>query len=148
MVNEYSQALTEVYEIIKNSNSEVRNRIPYRFKKYMYKNMDKNYNVVLDKGKRLTEQEHLQEKSKDIVALIYRDYLTNYKEREKLINEEIAIAKKIKEDKLKKFDYDNLFKKKVNHEKKHEEKNQMITTKKSLLKKIIIYIKGIINKGE
>ena len=122
MVNEYGKVLKEVYEIINNSNNEVRNKIPYRFKKYVYKNMDINFNVTIDNEKNLVNQEHIHEKTKDILTLIYRDYLVDSNEKEKLINEEIEIKRKIEEEKLKKYNTDNLFKKRQNYQNKHIEK--------------------------
>ena len=148
MVNEYRQSLKEVYEIIKKSDNEVIHKIPYKFKKYIYKNMDTNYNVTIDSKKSLINQEHLHEKTKDILALIYRDYLVDFNEKEKLKNEEIEIAKKIEEEKTKKYDYNSLFKKKETSNNEHEEKTQIIPTQNSFFKKIINYIKGIVNRGE
>lgn len=148
MVNEYSQSLKEVYEIIKNSDNEVTKKIPYRFRKYIYKNMDVNYAVDIDYGKSLINQEHIHEKTRDILALIYRDYLVDSNEKKKLINEEIEIAKKIEEEKLKKYNNDELFKKRQNYQNKHIEKTQIILKENSFFERIIIILKKFKKKGE
>lgn len=140
-----SQTLTEVYEIIQNSNQEVRNKIPYRFKKYVYKNMDRNYKANIKPEETLLQQ-NINEKTKDILALIYRDYLVDEEERQKLIKEEIGIVQKIEEEKLEKYNPNNLFKQKDDNLKK--EANLIIYKEEKFWKKIINYIKNKLNRKE
>ena len=111
MTNEFCQSLKEVYEIIKLSDSEVRNKIPYKFKRFIYKNMDSTYDVKIDKNKSLTEQEGISETSRSILALIYRDYLVDSNQSEELKKKELKIATEVEEKKREKFDTRELFQK-------------------------------------
>ena len=71
---EYQKAFSEIKYIIDNLEEEIKNKIPDKFKEFIVKNMDKTYKVKmpleygLDKCK-------LSNKTKEILSLIYRDYL-------------------------------------------------------------------------
>ena len=140
---EDSRVLKEVYEILNNSTTEVNNKIPYRFKRYLYNNMDKEYRVNIKTKKTIREQ-NISKRAKEILALIYRDYLVDDKERQTLINEETDIV-----EKMEKYNPDNLFKEKRKTEIKNEEMSLIQYKKESIFKRIIQYFKSIINrKGE
>ena len=155
MTNEFCQSLKEVYEIIKLSDSEVRNKIPYKFKRYVYKNMDNTYDVKIDINKSLTEQEGISETTRSILALIYRDYLVDSKQSEELKKEELKIATKVEEKKREKFDTRELFQK-INIEEaynqdvqdiKNKNENMMLVEfKESLIKKIYSKLKSLIRR--
>jgi len=152
MTNEFCQSLKEVYEIIKLSDSEVRNKIPYKFKRYVYKNMDNTYDVKIDINKSLTEQEGISETTRSILALIYRDYLVDSKQSEELKKEELKIATKVEEKKREKFDTRELFQK-INIEEAYNQdinnKNEnmmLVEIKESLIKKIYSKLKSLIRR--
>ncbi len=150
MTNEFCQSLKEVYEIIKLSDGEVRSKIPYKFKRYIYKNMDSSYNVKIDTNKSLMEQENLTQTTKSILALIYRDYLVDASKREELMQEELRVLAKVEERKRTSFDTKNLFKRISSKEVSTQEtqasnENLMIVKKKdSLFKKIFLKIKNLL----
>ena len=79
---EYRQALFEVYKILENTDEEIINKIPEKFMKFVKENMDTNYKFELEKGKELIKQ-NLKDETKQIIALIYRDYICDEKEHEK-----------------------------------------------------------------
>ena len=81
---EYRQALFEVYKILENTDEEIINKIPEKFMKFVKENMDINYKFELEKGKELIKQ-NLKDETKQIIALIYRDYICDEKE---VINEQ------------------------------------------------------------
>ena len=155
MTNEFCQSLKEVYEIIKLSDSEVRNKIPYKFKRFIYKNMDNTYDVKIDINKSLTEQEGISETTRSILALIYRDYLVDSNKNEELKKEELKIATKVEEKKREKFDTRELFQK-INIEEaynqdvqdiKNKNENMMLVEfKESLIKKILSKLKSLIRR--
>lgn len=76
---EYRQALFEVYKILENTDEEIINKIPEKFMKFVKENMDTNYKFELEKGKELIKQ-NLKDETKQIIALIYRDYICDEKE--------------------------------------------------------------------
>ena len=53
MKKEYRQALFEVYQILENSNEEIKNKIPKKFIDFLKENMDNDYKFKLEKGKEL-----------------------------------------------------------------------------------------------
>ena len=79
---EYRQALFEVYKILQNTDEEIINKIPEKFMKFVKENMDTNYKFELEKGKELIKQ-NLKDETKQIIALIYKDYICDEKEHEK-----------------------------------------------------------------
>ena len=79
---EYRQALFEVYKILENTDEEIINKIPEKFIKFVKENMDTNYKFELEKGKELIKQ-NLKDETKQIIALIYKDYICDEKEHEK-----------------------------------------------------------------
>lgn len=79
---EYRQALFEVYKILENTDEEIINKIPEKFIKFVKENMDTNYKFELQKGKELIKQ-NLKDETKQIIALIYKDYICDEKEHEK-----------------------------------------------------------------
>ena len=80
------QILTEVNEIIKHSSRNVQKKIPYKFRKYLVRNLDKNYKPNIDMSKPLNEQE-IKPETRHILALIYSDYLTD--KNQTLIQDEL-----------------------------------------------------------
>ena len=150
MTNEFCQSLKEVYEIIKLSDEEVRSKIPYKFKRYIYKNMDPSYNVKIDTNKSLIEQEDLTQTTKSILALIYRDYLVDAGKREELMQEELAILANAEKRKGESFDTKSLFQK-INSEKISTQETQapnenlmLVEKKDSLFRRIFLKIKNIL----
>lgn len=102
---QYQKAFAEVNYIIDNSEDEVINRIPNKLKSTIKENLDKNYIVNIDLEKGLNNC-NLLEKTKEILYLIYRDYLCTKQENEIFLKNEIAIKEKRKRI----YNSDNLFK--------------------------------------
>lgn len=75
---EYRQALFEVDKILENTDEKIKSKIPEKFIKFVKENMDKNYKFELEKGKELIKQ-NLKDETKQIIALIYRDYICDEK---------------------------------------------------------------------
>ena len=140
MTQEYRIALAEVNCILKKSSKDVIKKIPYRFRKYIITNMDKTHKINLQTDLPL-ERQNIKEKTKDILALMYRDYIVSSEEREKLIKVELENQKKfsfIKQQKIKNYD---IFKKK---EKLHINENLPIEVKQE--DKFAVFIKKCMNK--
>lgn len=99
----FYMALAETYDIIRNSEKDIVDKIPLKFINFLIKNMDKEYQVQIDYSNPNWDNSILDE-TKTILALIYRDYLASEIEREELIKQE--------EEELKeKYSYDKLFNK-------------------------------------
>ena len=130
MKNEYRKALYEVYVVLEHTNEEIKNRIPEKFIEFIKENMDKSHEFYLKENIRLEKQDLMIE-AKQILALIYRDYICSKDEREKLILKEKEKQNKKEEKNEEKYNIN--FKKNVNNKKYSIEKINN-TKEKSLIK--------------
>ena len=93
---QYQKAFAEVSYIIENSEDEVINRIPNKLKSIIKENLDKNYIVNIDLENGLNNC-NLLDKTKEILYLIYREYLCTEEEKEIFLKNEIDIKEKRKQ---------------------------------------------------
>lgn len=140
MTHEFRIVLAEVNMILKKTSIDIVKKIPYRFRKYIVINMDKTHIIDIDTSLPL-ENQNIKEKTKDILALIYRDYLISKEEREKLIKLELKRRKKIRLIKEQKTKNNDFFIKK-----ERLQINEKLPIEIKSEKKIIAFIKKYINK--
>lgn len=141
---EYSEAISEILEILENSDDAIRKRIPTKLIEFWENNRSTTYIPKLDHTKSLKEMK-LKEKTKDIITMIYLNYLAD--ENEKEITRRI-IKKNEENYQLmlrEKYNPDNIFKNRnreniIENQKETDEKS-IIEYKESILKKIINSIK-------
>lgn len=145
---EYSNSLYQISEIIKYISPNLKARIPKKFISYFEINKSKDYDWNIDKTLPLEKQELLPA-TKEILTLLYRDYLCNDVERvklEKVLNEnEIKYQNEIRE----KYNPDNLFKdnkKEIENTTMANEATSIVAYKESFFKKIISKIKLFFKK--
>ncbi len=120
MEDVYPKAYREVYEILKNISKEDFEKIPQDIIRTIKNNMDNSYEYRLKENVVFEEQNVLQE-TKALLAIIYRDYWATDIERERIIAKE-QYDKRIFEDELrKKYNPDNIFKKRNDFEKNVQE---------------------------
>lgn len=140
-----ADVLKETVEILKYFDNDFLSKIPQNFLQSM-KNASQNSNkeVKIDKTKKL-EQQDVSEECKDMISLIYYYYVATKERREELnqiwTQNEEAYQKELKE----KYSYENLFE---NRKKENIKENVQIAVieEKSMLKKIIEYIKSLFKK--
>lgn len=131
------KSLKETYEIIQNSENKIIEKIPSNFLKFIEDNMDKNYNPKIN-----FDDENWKNKinndTKAILALIYRDYIVDTEKRNKLIQEEKAQREIYEQELREKYNPDEIFKNKTVKENEVINNNQLIEVKEaSWYKKII-----------
>lgn len=114
MKNEYRKALYEVYVVLEHTNEEIKNRIPKKFIEFIKENMDKRHEFYLKENIGLEKQDLMLE-TKQILALIYRDYICSKEERKKLILQEKEKQNKKEEKNEEKYNIN--FKKNANNKK-------------------------------
>lgn len=149
MEETYEKAYTEVVELLKYFKKESVEKIPKeKLDLYMSKK-DKSYNYKVDTSKSFEEQKML-DKTKAIFANIYRDYLADDYEREKI---------KQKEEKEKKYlenlessmkidcNFDDIFNNKVK-ESNNDDKNNIVVldNKKGFFGRLFENIRKIFSK--
>ena len=109
IMEEYSIAFAEVFEILKIFPEEEVNKIPKIFIDLIEKYKDPNYKYELEAGVELHNQEMTPE-TKTILSVIYRDYICTEEERIKLIREDKEEEYLREEQKRIKYNPNNIFK--------------------------------------
>lgn len=120
----------EVYEIIQHTEESVVKRIPEYFINFLRDNMNNNYSPNMDFNSEKWK-EQINDDTKAILALIYRDYIISKDEREKLIQEEIIARNRYEQELRGKYNPDNIFKNKHREDKKIINNTQLIEVKKT-----------------
>ena len=142
---EYSEAITEVLDILNHMKKVDLDKIPIKFKQFLVNNQSTNYHPKLDHTKEIKDM-NLKEKTKSILAVIYSNYWCS-NEKKKEFNNLIIENERKHQEKLKdKYSTENIFKKK--EEKRIEEAVQenlpvKLEEKESIFTKIIKFIKNI-----
>lgn len=140
---EYSEAMVEVLDILDNSDDSIYDKIPKHLIAFWQKNKSSTYKPKLDHSKPINEM-ILKDKTKDIITMIYLNYLCDDIERENTIRV-IRLNEQIYQEKMrKKYNPDNIFKK-HNKEKTEENVKDLILVKEqeSIFTKILNYVKKI-----
>ena len=107
----YTNAYTEVLEILNYVSIEDYNKIP-KSKIDLFKiNANKDYVFRYNPNKTLDEQ-NVSKIAKGIIAILFRDYWATDIQREKIITKQNYDRKELEEENRKKYNPDNLFKNK------------------------------------
>ena len=134
---EYSEAIVEVLEILENSDENIYKKVPNKLIEFWQRNKSTTYKPNLDHNKSLNEM-NLKQKTKDIITMIYLNYLCGENEKETIIN----TLKKNEENYQimlrEKYNPDNIFK---NQNKEKVENLAIVKYKESIFSKIIKSIK-------
>lgn len=105
----YKKAYTELNEIFKIMSANELNKIPNNFIANIQKEMDKNYEFVLDKNKQLIEQELMTE-TKALIVKIYERFLAPESEKEMWQNYDRYCLQEIEKQKKERYNPDDVFK--------------------------------------
>ena len=145
---EYSNSLYQINEILKYVTPNLKARIPKKVISYIENNKSKDFNWKIDKTMSL-EKQNLLPTTKELLTVLYRDYMCDDIEKKKLnkiLNENEI---KYQNDMREKYDHDNIFKnrqKTVEYTEKPKENAEIVTYKESFFSKIISKIKLIFHK--
>ena len=149
MEENYHKAYKEVIEILKYVPQESVNKIPKTMLETFEKKMDKDYVFNVDINKSFEEQ-NLLEETKDIFAVIFRDYWATPYQRERIKEKEKYDRQKIEEEKANKYNPDDIFKKRKETTEKYiennEEKSIAIIPEEKWYRRIFNIIKGLFKK--
>lgn len=145
---EYANSLYQINEILKCIEPGLKNKIPKKFISYFENNKSQEYNWTIDKSIPLEEQDLLPT-TKEILTLLYKDFICDDIKRAKLekvlTNNEIKYQEELRE----KYNPDNIFKdrqKPTGYVETQKENTEMATYKESFFSKIISKIKLIFHK--
>lgn len=110
-IENMSNALTEVQEIVFNLPVEDYNKIPKQFLKLIDENCNSNYDFVYNKELSLKEQ-NISREAIVLIYMIFRDYLSTPEQKSEMIEKEIKIDELAEEMKRQTFNPDDIFKRK------------------------------------
>ena len=149
---EYANAYVEVLEVLKQLNKEDFNKIPKEYIEYLEKNANKYFSFKYDLSKTLEEQD-LSEDAKIILFFFFEKFGANEKQKKKINDFRANMIAKNEEEKLQKYNYEDLFAKKRKHyemESKTEGSNNglIVQNKTNIFIKIINYIKRFFNRNK
>ena len=142
-------ALTEVNCVLENSEDEVLTKIPNKFKEYLNANMDREFTPSFIPGLAIFAQPISME-AKELLKLVYRDFLATEDERKILIQKEEKIlntnAEQEQNKKIQTAQVD-VFEKKEERPKENEPiKNlQLIKVEEKWYKKLFRRLKDLVN---
>lgn len=138
---EYSKAIAEVLYILENTEEEIVLKIPENVLNFLRENASNEYKPELEYRQDIRDM-NLKDKTKAILAAIYRDYLASEEEREEynktLMENENRYQEKIREN----YNRDEMFK---NNQKESANIENLPAEikQKNFFQKIIDYIKKI-----
>lgn len=121
----YEKALAEALKTIDCLELEEREKISKKFLELLKENMDKEYYDILIIDDYFVENK-LGTEAKEILALVYRDYIADDKERAELFEKESEEERKYQEELREKYNPDNLFNKKAQVISKPVEENKQL----------------------
>lgn len=147
ITNEFAEAYAEIDEILGFLPEEYVNKIPSKLREFFSKAKKVDYIPHLETHKPLDEQD-LKPKTKTLITVLYRNYWCNEEERAELDKILIENDKKYEEELRKKYNPDNIFKKKEIIEEKIEtiQENLPVVVKQNLFMKAWNFIKNILIK--
>ena len=119
VTKEFAEASAEMNEILKYMPDEEIEKIPSKLREFFKEVESKDYVTNINPDLPLDEQ-NIKEKTKDIIALIYRNYWCSEEERKELDQKLIENDKKFEEELREKYNPDNIFKNNVTTTKKEE----------------------------
>lgn len=121
VTKEFAEASAEINEIFKYLPKEEVEKIPSKLREFFKEVSSKDYVTNINPNMPLDKQQ-IKEKTKDIIALIYRNYWCSEEERKELDQKLIENDKKFEEELREKYNPDNIFKNNVTTTKKEEPK--------------------------
>ena len=119
VTKEFAEASAEINEILKYMPKEEVEKIPSKLREFFREISSKDYVTNINPNIPLDKQQ-IKEKTKDIIALIYRNYWCSEEERKELDQKLIENDRKFEEELREKYNPDNIFKNNVTTTKKEE----------------------------
>ena len=132
VTKEFAEASAEINEILKYLPKEEVEKIPSKLREFFKEVSSKDYVTNINPNIPLDKQQ-MKEKTKDIIALIYRNYWCSEEERKELDQKLIENDKKFEEELREKYNPDNIFKNNVTTTKKEESEVKEAKIEQSLV---------------
>ncbi len=135
--NEYRNAFKEVFDILENTEEELRNKVPIKFIQFLESNMNKQYETNIQVDIEIDKQVLLKE-TEAILSLIYRSYwATEVEKLEFIKKDKQELIENEQKQKQQYKDINEIFEQRRNINKIALDNNLMIISKESFIKKIL-----------
>lgn len=142
MNNINSEIYVDISIIIGMMPTEMKSKISNSFINFIENNKSNTYVSNINPKIPLREQ-NIRKETKEMLGIIYRDYLCSNEERIDLLQEENEELAKLEFEKRKLYNPDDIFKKKDLKENIIKKEVGMIEYKESIIKRIITKIKNL-----
>ena len=148
MEDNYNKAFREVVELLKHVPEESVQKIPQDMRDMFEEEMDKNYKFEVRDNVEFEDLELLDE-TRAILANIFKDYWATPYQRERILAKEQYDRQKVDEEKQKKYNSNDLFKRKnINDTKEIESSNNenlpVIVKEEKFYRKLINFIRKLL----
>ncbi len=143
-----SEVYVDISIIIKMMPIEMREKISKSFINFIEKNKSNNYVSNINPKIPIREQ-NIRKETKEMLGIIYRDYLCSNEERNKLLKQEEQEIKQYEEELRQKYDPNDIFKnkqKEYNYEKEKANVAMVEYKKETLIEKILKFFKSRFKK--
>lgn len=148
-----TRVYSELYDILKFCDNDLKNKISRKFLKFLNDNRDKTYITNINPYLPLEEQNILEE-TKNYLGLVYRSYFADENEKLDFAKKDKEEYEKLEEEKRQKYNPDNIFKNKEKVIENNIEKSEvdtkielpMMAIKKNIIVRIIDKIKKFFSK--
>ena len=150
MNNMNSEIYVDISVIISMMPTEMKSKISNNFINFIENNKSNNYISNINPKIPLKEQD-IRKETKEMMGIIYRDYLCNDKERINLLQQEKRELEKLETEKREIYNPDNIFNR--NNLKENDNVNDiknevaMVEYKETFFRKFIKKIKNIFHKN-
>lgn len=140
----YANAYTEVYGILEQLSEEDFNKIPPQVVETIRENQNSEYDFELDEELELKDQKLLPE-TKAILFNLFRDYLSETWQKEKIIKMQAQERKKNELEKQKKYktDITDIFENNKTNSKANKTHTELVEYKENIFRKLINKIKKL-----
>ena len=141
---EYSIACKEVLEIFKNIKEEDLEKIPKKEIEKLRQNASYDYEFTYDLHKNIKEQ-NISKLAKAIIANFFIEYIASEEQNEKILSKQKHDLKLLEEEKVKKYEVNDIFASKRQETKVEEvsDKLPMVIKKETFWHKILKYIRKV-----
>ena len=141
MNNINSEIYVDISVIISMMPIEMKSKISNSFINFIENNKSKNYVSNINPDIPLKEQ-NIRKETKEMLGIIYRDYLCSNEERINLLKEEEKELTRLEIEKREAYNPDNIFKKN-NEENSIKNEVGIVKYKESVIKRIITKLKKL-----
>lgn len=143
ITKDLSECAVEINRIFENMSKDMLEKIPLKLQNFFKEIASKDYKFEYDISKKLAEQ-NIKDKTKGIIALIYKDYICNEEEKKEYISEYTKFLELEEQQKRAKYDPDAIFKQRSKtNSTTTETTSPIVYQKTSWFRKLILKIKTI-----